>query len=380
MKKSKLVKVIAILLCFMLLVPSCGLRRKDSTTVEEEDEDFDDEEEEEKNTKKKNSDSDDPTANVMMYVSSLDQFISDGSIFAENMPVATPTPIPVQQSLLGLTNDDDGYFSGPLNNASIVDNENFRFTIISAEIEDTEDSGKQYVIKFEAENKSDVPYALIFKDPVLDNMCTHSDFQTDLNTAIEPGEVLKDTLEYSSAFDDFDPSVEPTRIAFVLLAAPSVKGTKAYLSPTNLERNYVTVTLFPQGESAFEYKPRELSDTSEILYDNDGGQFAINYFETSSYYLYIHYTYTNKTNEYVYLMVDGDITLDKKMFNATNLYSYIAPFSQEEGKYAIKLTDIEAAGMNVADIKFVSIPLLAASLNGLSILWDADVKSKVIMG
>lgn len=380
MKKSKLVKFIAILLCFMLLVPSCGLRRKDSTTVEEEDEDFDDEEEEEKNTQKKNSDSDDPTANVMMYVNSLDQFISDGSIFAENMPVATPTPIPVQQTLLGLTNEDDGYFSGPLNNASIVDNENFVFTIISADMEDTEESGKQYVIRFHMENKSDVPYTVIFRDPVLDNMCTNFDVYTDTKSVIAPGGDYDDFLEYSSLFDDFDPSVEPTRIAFVLIAAPSVKGAQAYLSPTELARNYVTVTLFPQGESAFVYKPRELSDTSEIIYDNDGGQFAINYFETTSYCLYIHYTYTNKTNEYVYLMVDGDITLDKKMFNAENIYSYIAPFSQEEGKYSIKLTDIEAAGMNVTDIKFVSIPLLAASLNGLSILWDADVKSKVIMG
>ena len=105
MKRQRLVAIISVLLCIALL-PSCKLHRKQKVTETEEEETLDDEE-----TEADSSELTEASLSYLMNVSSLDQFISDGSIFAENVPVPTPTPIPVNQTTLGLTNDVDGYFS-----------------------------------------------------------------------------------------------------------------------------------------------------------------------------------------------------------------------------------------------------------------------------
>ena len=76
MKKNRLVALLAVVLCFAVLLPSCKLHRKVETKATEEEEETEDETE---------SETDTSTAALitpLMQVSSLDQFISDGSIFA----------------------------------------------------------------------------------------------------------------------------------------------------------------------------------------------------------------------------------------------------------------------------------------------------------
>ena len=370
MKKNRLVALLAVVLCFAVLLPSCKLHRKVETTAAEEEEETEDETE---------SETDASTASLvtpLMQVYSMDQFISDGSIFAENVPVPTATPIPVNQTLLGQTNEDDGYFSGPLENATIVDNEYFRFTIVSAETVDG-----QYTIKAQFENKSDIPYNLFWRDVKVDNYVGHLSVITE---TVEPHKVLdfenSINKEYFPGYD----GQEPTRISFYLQAKPLNPDDSAVLTVVDdAGKPSVAVNIFPKGEEAFHYEEPALSDTSSIVYDSDGIRLQIDDFELTDSYFFIHYTFVNKTNVYAMAYLkDSCITLDSTVFDVGSLQAcYIAPYGCYEGSYFVDVNSIQNAGLVPTDIKTVSIPVFAFYLGAAnSILMDTDVKKEVTFG
>ncbi|MBO4688476.1 MAG: hypothetical protein J5636_08185 [Clostridiales bacterium] len=373
MKKSRLVKILAIVLCSTLLLPSCGLRRKETTTKTKQTEEETDDDE----TEASSEDPSGPSVEKLMYVDSLDQFISDGSIFAENVPVATPTPIPVNQTALGLTNDSDGYFSGKLENATVVDNEYFRYTIVSAELTDT-----SYTITSEFENRSEVPYTIYWRNPVMNNEC--SEYYLYTEESIEPHSVLTDVTDFASFFKTFD-GTEPTRLSFLLLAIPVNDGLTAVLAQaadSDYTLNYIPVNIFPQGEDAFVYQDESLGAESTIMYDSEGAQFVIDYFEADGSYFKVYYTFVNKTTKYIQLCLDnGQIILDKTIFDVGAQAVYIPPYGRVSEYFYIPVSTIEAAGFNPTDFKAISIPLIANCLNdGVSVLWDTVVKKEIDYG
>ena len=360
----------------MLLLPSCGLRRKESTSKTRQTEEETDDEE----TDDTSDDPVVPNTGAVMNVKSLDAFISDGSIFADNVPVPTPTPIPVKQSTLGLTNEDDGYFSGPLENATIVDNEFFRFTIVSAVLD-----GNSYTITSEFENRTDVPYTLYFRNPILNNESTEYYFY--MESAVEPHTVYTDVTDYPSVFKEFD-GTEPTRIAFLLLAVPVSSNLDANLarslSDPNKTLNYIPVTLFPQGEDAFVYEDAPLGQDSTIVYDSDGAEFIIDSFEVNDYDFRVNFTFVNKTSEYIVLMIeDGTITLDKTVFDTGNQFNYIPPYGRLSSCFSISISTIKEAGLEPTALKSISIPLIAQSLNNgndFKVLWETVIKKEINFG
>ena len=356
-----------------MLLPSCGLRRKETTSKTKQTE-----EEEEDDTESSDDPQTTPEAKVLMHVDSLDEFISDGSIFAENVAVATPTPIPVRQAALGLTNEDDGYFSGPLENATVVDNEYFRFTIISAELSDT-----SYIVTSEFENKSEVPYMLYWRNPIMNNSCTSWYFYTE--DYIEPHTVYTDVSDFAAVFDDFD-GTEPTRLAFLLLGVPIDSSLNAALAQApdsdDTTLNYIPVTLFPQGEDAFVYQEAQLSPDSTIMYDSEGAEFVIDRFEATDTTFYVYYTFVNKTSKYIQLRLDnGQITLDKTVFDVGNQAVYIPPYGRQSDCFSVPSSVLSAAGVQPTDFKAISIPLIASSLNdGIMVLWDTVVRKEIDYG
>lgn len=370
MKRQRLVVIISVILCFALL-PSCKLRRKQKVTETEEESLVDDETEE----------SEDPSLTdesfaYLMNVSSLDQFISDGSIFAENVPVATPTPIPVTQNSLGLTNEVDGYFSGPLENATVVDNEFFRYTIISSQA--TPDG---YIVIAEFENKTDVAYKLYMRNPILNNECNDLIFYTNV---VEPHSVYEDETNFIQCFENYDGTV-PTRISFLLLAVPIAEKQVAVLADPVNRLNYIPVNLFPQGEDAFHYEPAEIPPESSIMYDTEGAQFIIDRFEVNDSSFSIYYTFINKTTNYLqFLLNDEVITLDKIVFQAGPQAIYVPPYGRQTGVFTVSSDKIRSAGLDPYQIKLVSIPLKANSLNdvenGIKVLWETVVKKEVDLG
>ncbi len=372
MKKQRFIAIISLMLCFMMVLPSCKLRRKGSTapTEEEETEEESDIESEDQS----DAEITDATA-FQMNVTSLDQFISDGSIFAENVPIPTPTPIPVNQTSLGLTNDVDGYFSGPLQNATVVDNEFFRFTIISSEV-----TADQYIINAEIENKSDVPYKLRMLNPVFDNGCAAPNFMYESET-IEPHQVLYDVTNFALCAENYA-GVEPTRLAFLLLAIPSNSKQTAVLADPVLLLNYIPVTLYPQGEDAFHYEERPLDPNSTIVLDNEGAQFVIDSFELQDKKLVVNYTFINKTTDYIKLQLEGgQITIDQIVFETGIQALYIPPYGRQKGCFEIRTSLITDAGLDPAQVKTISIPLQAKSLNDeLKVLWDTVIKKEIDFG
>ncbi len=370
MKRQRLVAIISVLLCIALL-PSCKLHRKQKVTETEEEETLDDEE-----TEADSSELTEASLSYLMNVSSLDQFISDGSIFAENVPVPTPTPIPVNQTTLGLTNDVDGYFSGPLENATVVDNEFFRFTIISSEA--TPDG---YIVKSEFENKTDVPYQLYLRNPIFNNECNDRIYYTDV---INAHTVFPDETNFIDCFENYDGSV-PTRISFLLLAVPTADSQIAVLADPVNKLNYIPVNLFPQGEDAFRYEPAELPPDSSILYDTEGAQFIIDHFEVNDMNFSVYYTFINKTTDYLQFLLDDEaITLDKMVFNVGPQAIYVPPYGRQTGVFKVPSDSITSAGLDPYHIKLVSIPLKANSLNdvehGIKVLWETVVKKEVDFG
>ena len=374
MKQRKVLTILALLMCVLFILPSCGMQRKTEPTTEEE-EDPDD-------TTTESVEEVDVRAT--MQVDSLDQFISDGSIFAENVPIPTPTPIPVNQYTLGMTNDGNGYYSGPLENATVIDNEFFRYTIFSAELTDT-----SYVVTGEFENKTDVSYYLYFKNPILDNECSDNYFYSD---TIGPHSVMEDVTDFAQLFEDFN-GVEPTRISFLLLGVtnetnPDGSSKSVVLSSPEFLLNYVPVNIFPQGEDAFVYQDKPISDDSMILYDSDGAMFAIDYFEVTNEYFCIYYTFLNKTSSYLELRLDDHmITLDGTVFNTPNNSHqpiYVAPYARQTAKFTISKDTIEKAGLDPYGISTVTLPLISSSVSdpdeGIKVLWQIDVKCKVSYG
>ena len=374
MKRQRLVAIICVILCIALL-PSCKLRRKQKATESEEEESLEDDETED-TSEDTSSEPEQTSFAYFMNVASLDQFISDGYIFAENVPVPTPTPIPVNQTSLGLTNDDDGYFSGPLENATVVDNEYFRFTIISAEA--TPDG---YIVKSEFENKSDVAYTLYLRNPIFNNECNDRVYYTDV---INAHSVLEDETNFIQCFENYDGSV-PTRISFLILAIPASDNQIAVLADPVNQLNYIPVNIFPQGEDAYHYEEQELPPESSIMYDTEGAQFIIDSFEVSDTRFSVYYTFINKTTDYLqFLLNDGEIMLDKMMFKAGNQAIYVPPYGRQTGVFSVLADDIKAAGMDINQIKLVSLSLKANSLNdvehGIKVLWETIVKKEVELG
>ena len=372
MKKNRLIALLAVVLCFAVPLPSCKLHRKVETKETEEEEETEDE------TESETESSTDSLITPLMQVYSLDQFISDGSIFAENVAVPTPTPIPVNQTTLGLTNEDVGYYSGALENATIVDNEYFRFTITSVEMTDT-----VYNVKFQVENKSDTPYTINFLDSIMDNEVSskyyyYSDF------VLEPHKVYDDENDFGKFFEGYNGQA-PARLSFLLLATTSSSDMPR---PVLWEKNgstynFVAVNLFPQGEDAFHYEDPEISDESSIVYDSEGIQVRIDSFDISTDYFSITFTVLNKTNTYVrYSLRDGMITLDQTVFeNKTLDTCYVAPYGNVRSVYKIKLGDINSAGMNPNLVKTVSFDVRANYLDEeISVLMESVIKKEVTFG
>lgn len=371
MKKNRLIALLAVVLCFAVLLPSCKLHRKVETKATEE------EEETEEETESETDISNASLVTPLMQVYSLDQFISDGSIFAENVPIPTPTPIPVNQTTLGLTNEDIGYFSGPLENATIVDNEYFRFTIISVEMTDT-----KYNVKFQFENKTDNPYSISFLNSIMDNESSEWYYYTD--NVLEPHTVYDDENDFGVFFEGYHGQV-PTRLSFLLLATVSSSNMPHAVlwESDGATYNFVPVNLYPQGEDAFHYVEPEISDDSSIVYDSDGIQLRIDSFDVDSNSFDIHYTIVNKTNKYVmFSLSDKKIMLDQTVFdNAALSTCYVAPYGNVRGSYQVLLDDINSAGMDPNMVKTVSFNVRACYLDEeISVLMEAIIKKEVTFG
>lgn len=356
----------------MMLLSSCGLHKKQATKATEEEEEIEDEEEDDK----------DPSGSTApefsMNVTKLHQFISDGSIFAENVPVATPTPIPMKQEYLGLTNDDDGYFSGDLTDAVVVDNEYFKFVIKSAEVTD-----EGYIVTSEFTNKSDVPYKLYMHDVVVNNVCMDADHFFVTDSAIEPNKVYTDVTNFASAFyeEPYDFTV-PTRISFLMIAGPTVDGKTAVLADPVNQLNYIPVNLFPQGEDAYVYEEKPLGSTSKIIYDSEGTQLIIDSFDLTDSSLIINYTYINKTSDYIQLRLDDHaITIDKMVYEVGSQAAFIPPYSRRTGNFTVGRSVIEESGLDPNSLHLASIPLRADSLyNGVMVLWQTTIKTEIEYG
>lgn len=365
MKRSRILAFIASILCMAMLLPSCNKLHKKTTT--ERTEETDDTEETGAPIETQPS--------ATMIVTSLDQFISDGGIFSEDVKLPTPTPIPYSQLPIGLTNDDDGYFSGPLVNASIVDNEFFRYTIISTEVTQT-----SYIVNAEFENKTDEPYSLVLLHPAINNCsCAEYRFVTEV---IEPHTVLQDTTDFAQCFPDFD-GTEPNRIAFLLKSNPVSSGLIVPLFDSERKANYVPCVLFPQGEENFSFQDREEVSGSSVLYDSEVGQFTIDSFEVSDGYLVVNYSYLNKSPEYVMLSAGNDqVLIDDYYFDIEQgALLYIPPYSRQTKEYYVRVSDLENNGIDPSQVRFISIDLEAKTLYyGILDMWNSTVRGEIVFG
>ena len=374
MKRQRLLAAVSIILCFMMLLSSCEMHKKQTTEkTEEEEEDIEDEDDD---------DDSDPSDNsgpeFSMNVVNLHQFISDGSIFAENVPVPTPTPIPMKQESLGLTNDADGYYSGDLNGATIVDNEYFKFVITSAEVTD-----EGYIVTSEYTNKTDVPYILYFHDVVVNNDCFDADSYYYTEAAVKPNEVYTDVTNFASEYSEepYDFTV-PTRISFLMIASPTDSSQTAVLADPVNQVNYIPVNLFPQGEDAYVYEEKPLGSSSKIVYDSEGTQLVIDGFDIINSSFVISYTYINKTSDYIQLRLDDHtMTIDKMVYDVGSQAAFIPPFARRTGSFKVDCSLIEESGLDPNMLHLVSIPLRADSLNnGVMVLWQTTIKVEVDYG
>lgn len=367
MKKNRVSAILAIVLCMALILPSCKLHKKEPT----------------KKTKP-TTEATEPRVtgtSLSLDVVSLNQFISDGNAFEETytLPV-TPSPIPVSPTLLGLTNEDDGYYSGPLENATIVDNAFFRYTILSTEV-----TSESYIITGEFENKTDVPYNLYFYNPIIDNTCNSFCYYTDV---IEPHTVVPDVTDFTKIIPSYD-GTEPDRIAFLIMGSALDKSQHVQLFDEEKGMNYVPVMLYPHGEESFVFQDVSALDGSVIGYDSEQFQFAIEYFTIENDVFQVHYSFLNKTSEYMELLLqDHKLMLDDEFFSTYNQAnsnyrgnSFIAPYSRQTGAFAVSVEDIQQAGMDPEQVRLASMPLQVYTLyTDLTMIFDATIREQVNMG
>ena len=363
MRRSRIVALLASILCVSVLLPSCKLHKKTST----EGNTIDTEETDETPRATRASETTVPS----MMVTSLDQFITDGNVFSEDLPLPTPTPIPFNPISLGYTNEDDGYFSGTLENATIVDNDLFRFTIVNTEV-----SQEAYIVNSQFENKSDVPYRLKLLDPCFDGYAVEESYITEI---VEPHTVLDDVTDFTATIPDYA-GMEPDRIAFLLLAVPIDTSMTASIQ---FEKNYVPCTLFPHGEEAYTFQDRNEVSGSSILYDSEVGQFTIDQFEISDRYFSATCSFLNKSSEYVMLRAaNGQVMLDNSYFDlSSNTAVYVAPYSRLTYSYKVSLSSIEEAGINPQSVKLFSMDLEADTLYyDIAVMWESLIRKEIVFG
>ncbi|MBR3058519.1 MAG: hypothetical protein IKG93_11205 [Clostridiales bacterium] len=364
MKRSKLIKCMSIMLSLMMLFSCCtscnkASETKRTTTTEET-------EEEETTTT--------TTAQpITLEVNSLDQFISDGSIFAEDVPISTPTPIPVKQTPIAGQNDGKGYYSGKLENAVIIDNQYFRYTIFDMQMD-----GEHYYVNGEFENKSDKQYALHFKNPTIDNESNNYYLESD--DVLAPHSTMADTTDFARCTKDYH-GQEFTRISFLLLAVS--QSGKETMPIAEDGSNYILVNIFPQGEDAFVYQDTPLQDTAEIVVDTEGALFTIDSFELTDYRMNVHYTIRNKTTDYLQLKLkDETIMIDDTVFDKVGHQStYIAPFSSISGVFYVPVDRFSGTKVDPKTAKTIALPVIVNSLtDGIKVLWERLVKTEINYG
>ncbi len=363
MRRSRIVALLACVLCVSMLLPSCKLHKKTST----EDSTIDTEETDETPRTTRVSETTVPS----MMVTSLDQFITDGNVFSEDLPLPTPTPIPFTQISLGYTNEDDGYFSGALENATIVDNDLFRFTIVNTEV-----SQEAYIVNSQFENKSDVPYRLKFLNPTFDGCAVEDSYVTEI---LEPHKVLDDVTNFTATIANYG-GTEPDQIAFLLLAIPIDTSMSASIQ---FEKNYVPCMLFPHGEEAYIFQDRVEVSGSSILYDSEVGQFAIDQFEISELYFSVTCSFLNKSSEYVMLRAtNGQVMLDDTYFDlASSTAVYVAPYSRLTYSYTVSLSSIEGSGIDPQEVKLFSMNLEADTLYyDIAEMWESLIRKEIVFG
>lgn len=370
MKRIPLLKILSTVLVVSLLAFSCSSCKKSENTAKTRvtTEEEDDEEE----TTKKTTQATVPSPTLDVF--SLDQFISDGSLFAEDVIVPTPTPIPVEQKPLGLENNGKGYYSGPLENVTVIDNEFFRYTIFNVEKDD-----EHYYVNGEFENKSDVAFGLRFKNPTVENE-TNS-FQFYLDAPIAPHTTIPDTTDFAKCVKNYS-GQDLTRISFLLLATdPEGQGTIIPISES--KTNYVLVNLFPQGEDAFVYQESALPDTADIVVDTEGALLSIDSFDLTSDLLVIHYSFRNKTGDYLqFKLKDETIMVDDTVFDEVGHQSvYIAPYSTLSDYFSIRLERFDKVKLDPKNAKSITLPVIANSLTDeIKTLWERMVKAEIEFG
>lgn len=377
MKKNRIIALITSIMCVALLVPSCNKLHKKETTRRTKATT----EEDEGKTEPAETES-----SAVMNVLSLDQFVSDGLFYTEDVALPTPTPIPLVQTTLGLTNEDDGYFSGPLQDAVIVDNEYFRYTIFSAEA--TSDS---YILNGEFENKTDIPYILYLFNPIIDNSCNDYYFYTE---TIAPHSIMADVTNFKGCIPNYD-GTEPDRIAFVLVAlAVDESGVAdssifAPLNGSENQVNYVTCNLYPHGEENFVYEEQEIESGSTIVFDSEESRCDLEYFEVTDKYFIVHYSVLNKTSDYIRIQLDDEnISLNGMGFTNSSgatgncrTNNYIAPFARQTCAVAVKLSDIKKLGLDPMKIENVYFSLTCYSLTrNTGAMWATTVMQEVVFG
>ncbi|MBR2750917.1 MAG: hypothetical protein IKD90_07285 [Clostridiales bacterium] len=376
MKRSKLIQFLSVILSLSVFLFSLSACKKNTdkvaakSTASEEDEDDEDEDEDETTTKATKATVSEPSLDVL----SLDQFISDGSIFAEDVVLPTPTPIPVSQAPLGLSNDGRGYYSGTLEKVNVIDNQYFRYTIFKVEKD-----AEHYYVHGEFENKTDSSFGLRFMNPTVDNET--NDFYFYIDAPMEPKSVLQDTTDFAKCVSNYN-GQDLTRISFLLLATdPENKNTIYPISDNNC--NYVLVNLFPQGEDAFVYEEAALPDTADILVDTEGALFSIDSFDLNDSQMIIHYTFRNKTGDYLQLKLkDKTIMVDDTVFDELGSQTiYIAPYSTCSNYFFIRKDRFDKVKLNPINANSISIPILVNSLSdGVNVLWERIVKAEVEYG
>ena len=364
MKRSKWITVLATLLACSFLFSACSSSNKTSrrTTASEEE------------TEESTQETTEPVVPTI-NVSSLDQFLSDGSLFAEDVPVPTPTPIPVKQTKLGMENNGKGYFSGMPENATIIETKYFRYTIFDIKKTDT-----SYEVNGEFENKSDKAYKITLRNIAIDSIATTSRFF--LQDPIEPHTKVPDTTDFATALEGYH-GQDFSRISFLILASDPDQSANATIPISDDGSNYVLINLFPQGEDAFKYEEKTLSEDSKVIFDSDGALFSVDGFEYThsaiSSSMTIKYTFVNKTADYIqFKLLEQKIMLDDKEVEIGHQSIYIPPFASLEGNFYVSNSALEGTGINPENVKMVIIPVIANSLtDGIKVLWQKSIKTEV---
>lgn len=365
MKHSKWITVLTVLLACSFLLSACSSSNKSSrrSTASEE--------ETEESSQQETTEPEVPTINV----SSLDQFLSDGSLFAEDVPVPTPTPIPVKQTKLGMENDGKGYFSGMPENTTIIETKYFRYTIFDIKKTDT-----SYEVNGEFENKSDKAYKLTLRNVAIDSVATTTRFY--LQDPVEPHTKVPDTTDFATVVEGYH-GQDFSRISFLILASDPDTSKNATIPISDDGSNYVLINLFPKGEDAFRYEEKAIDEDSKIIFDSDGALFSVDGFEYThsavSSSMTIHYTFVNKTADYIqFKLLEQKIMLDNVEVEIGHQSIYIPPFASLSGDFYVSNSALEGTGINPANVKMVIIPVIANSLtDGIKVLWQKSIKTEV---